>query len=87
MARQPKKRAQQHYRHRFPTQHNKVLGPHHHEASEFMTQNPLNVIRLFNLDGESEGIDGGLNQDLFILVAGNDNGLENDFLGRSLLHK
>ena len=50
-----------------------------------MTQNPLNVIRLFNLDGESEGIDGGLNQDLFILVAGNDNGLENDFLGRSFV--
>lgn len=53
----------------FPPQHNEALRPLHHETREFVTKNAFNFVCLFDLDTESDGIDGGLDQDTLIFVA------------------
>ena len=46
-----------------------------------MSQNPLNLIGLLNLDTNPNGIDRWFNEDLFIFIAGNIHWIENDFSG------
>jgi CO dehydrogenase/acetyl-CoA synthase epsilon subunit len=41
-----------------------------------MAQNLFDFISLFYLDADSDGIDGGLNQDLLVLIAAYDNWLQ-----------
>ena len=51
------------------SENDKVLGTHHHESRELMTQDLFDFICLFHFDAESDGIDGSLDQDSFLLVS------------------
>ena len=64
---------------RYPPQHDESLGPHHEESREFMTENALNFVRLFDPDGETDGVDGGFDQDAFGGVSGDEERREEDF--------
>lgn len=53
----------------FPPQHDEALRPLHHESRELVTQDPLNLVRLLNLDTESNGVDRRLDEDTLVLVS------------------
>lgn len=66
---------------RFPPQDEKCFGPLGQESCEFMNQNVLNLVGLFDLDADSYAIDAGLNENSLIFVASHSQGVENDLGG------
>lgn len=64
--------------HGFSSENDKVFGSHHHESGEFVTEDFLNFVRLFDRDANSHGIDARLDQYAFFLVARNDHGCQNE---------
>jgi hypothetical protein len=42
------------YRHRLPSQNDKVLCPSSEEPCQFVSENPLNVVSLFDLDADAD---------------------------------
>lgn len=70
------------YRYRFSSQDDKTLCPSSEESSQFVSENPFNVIRLFDFDANADGVNGRFDKDLFVLVASDVHWIQNDF-GRS----
>jgi hypothetical protein len=50
-----------------------------------VSENPFNIICLFNFDAETYRVDGRLYENLFILVAGNVHWVQDDFRGGSAI--
>lgn len=44
-----------------------------------MSENPFNIVCLFNFDAETYGVDGRLYENLFVLVASNVHWVQDDF--------
>jgi hypothetical protein len=42
-----------------PPQHDECLGSHHQEPGELVGEDALNVVGLFDADGEADRVDGG----------------------------
>jgi hypothetical protein len=53
----------------FSPQNNKILGTHHHESGEFMTEDTFDIILLLDANRHANRVDRGFDQDLFFLVA------------------
>lgn len=70
------------YRHRFPSQNNKILCSSGKESCQLMCENPFNVISLFDFNTDSNCVDGRFNEDLLILIPGNVHWIQNDFRWR-----
>lgn len=64
---------------RFSPQNHETLRPLHHEPRELVTQNPLNLIRLLDLDADPDGVYRGLNKHSFIFVPGDYKRVKEDF--------
>jgi hypothetical protein len=64
----------------FSTQHHEALSALHHEASKLVGENPFNVVRLFDLDAHTNRIDTRLNENPFVFVSADDDGLQQGFL-------
>ena len=64
-----------------PSQYDETICTLHHEASELVTQYPLDLIRLLDLDAEPDGVHGWLDEHAFVLVTGDGEGVEEHFLG------
>jgi hypothetical protein len=67
----------------FPPQHNEILRALHHKSSELCTENALDLVGLLYSDADTDRVDGRLDQDAFVFVAGNRQGVQEDFLGPS----
>jgi hypothetical protein len=52
-----------------------------------MSQNPLNIIRLLNLDTNPNGVDRRFNQNLFILIPGDMHWIQNNFRRRPAMRR
>lgn len=74
------------YLYRLPPQNNKSLRSLHKEASEFVRQDALDLIGLFNLDRETNAVDTRLNEHLFVFVASNDERRQQHLFGCSAFH-
>lgn len=72
-------RADSTYSDRLSSENDEILGSHHHEASEFMTQDAFNVILLLDLDAHTNRIHRRLDENLLLLIAGDDEWIEEDF--------
>ena len=59
-----------------PPEDEEVFSPSHHEACEFVAQELLYVICLFDCNGDSDRIYAWLNQDSFSFIPGDDDGVE-----------
>jgi hypothetical protein len=55
----------------FAAEDNEVLRALHHEAGELVAQDALNLICLLDFDAKTDGVDGGLYEDAFVLVTRN----------------
>ena len=60
----------------FPPQNNEVLGSPHHKAHEFVAEQLLDLIGLLDGDRDADGVDGGLDQNAFLLVPRDDDRIE-----------
>jgi hypothetical protein len=53
---------------RLPPQNNEILGTHHHESGEFMTEDTFDIIRLLDANKHANRVGRGFEEDLFLLV-------------------
>lgn len=67
------------YLDRFPPQDEKALCPLLQKPRELVDQDALNLVGLFDLDANAHGVDGRLDQDALVLVAGDGQGGQQDF--------
>ena len=67
----------------FPPQDDETLGSHSHEPGKLFTQDPLDLVGLFDADGEPDRVDTGFDEDAFGFVTGDEEGLEKGLLGVS----
>ena len=63
-------RQRQTYQHRFPSQNDKIFSTSSEESCQLVCQDPFNIICLLDFDTNPYRVDGWLNEDLFILIAG-----------------
>ena len=64
----------------FPPQYDKALSALHHETSELMTQDSFNLIRLFDLNAESNGVYRWFDKHSLVLISGDDERVQEDLL-------
>ena len=57
---------------RLSSEDEEVLSPHHHEPHELLAKDLLNLIRLLNGNGYTNGVYRGLDLDFFLLVSADD---------------
>jgi len=67
----------------FPSQDDEPLGSHSHEPGKLFTQDPLDLVGLFDADGEPDRVDAGFDEDAFGFVTRDEEGLKKGFLGVS----
>lgn len=72
------------HRHRFPPQHHETLRTLGHKSGEFVGQDALNLVRLLDLNADSHRVHRRFDQDAFILIARDGQGIEEDLLRRSI---
>lgn len=68
------------HRNSLPPQNNEPLRSHGHEPSKFLAQDPLDLIGLFDTDGQPDRVDRGFDEDAFGFVTRDEEGLEEGFL-------
>jgi hypothetical protein len=71
------------YRNRLPPQNDEILGSSREEARQLVSQDPFDIVCLFDFDANPYRIDRRLNQDLFIFIAGYMHRVEDDLGGCS----
>ena len=64
---------------RFSPQDHETLRSLHHKPRKLVTQNPLNLIRLLDLDADPDRVHRGLDKHPFVFVPGDCKGVEEDF--------
>ena len=69
------------YGYRLPSQDYEALSTLHHEARKLVAQNPLDFISLLDLDAKSDRVERGFDEDAFVFIAGDDERVQEDFLG------
>jgi hypothetical protein len=67
------------YSDRLSSENDEILGSHHHEASKFVTQDAFDVVLLLDLDAHASRIHGRLDEDLLLLIAGDNKWVEENF--------
>jgi hypothetical protein len=68
------------HRNSLPPQNNEPLRSHGHEPSKLLAQDPLDLIGLFDADGQPDRVDGRFDEDAFGFVTRDEEGLEEGFL-------
>ena len=63
----------------FSPQNHETLRSLHHEPRKLVTQNPLNLIRLLDLDADPDRVHRGFDKHPFVFVSGDCKGVEEDF--------
>jgi len=72
--------------HRLAPQDDEVVCAHHQEPHKLVAEDALDVITLLDGDGHTQGVDGGFNQDLLLVVARHYHGVHHQLLARPHLH-
>lgn len=67
----------------FPSQNEERFGALCQEAGELVDQDVFDLVCLLDSNADTDAVDGGLDQDTLVLVAGNGQGVQEDF-GRGL---
>ena len=65
---------------RFSPQNHEAVRPLHHKPRKLVTQNPLNLIRLLDLDADPDRVYRGFDKHPLVLIPGDCKGVEEDFL-------
>lgn len=75
-----RRRAEYTHLDRFSPQYNEALCTLHHETSELMAQNSFNLVCLFDLDTESDGVYRGFDEHSLVFISGDDERVQEDLL-------
>lgn len=67
----------------FSTENDEIFRPHHHKAHKFFAQNPLDVVRLFDGNTDTNRIDRTFDENFFPFVATDEYRRQKELFARS----